>query len=56
MLKTSFQPASTLPDIGINNYDVVGSSNGNDGKSAKFDITKPVHGVEKPSFLTSDTI
>ena len=54
MLKTSPQPASDLPATGIDNSGVVSSSSGNNGKLAKSDFTKPMHGVEEPSFLISD--
>ena len=52
ILKMSAQPASTLPATGINDSKVVGSSGGNDRKSAKSDFTKPVRRAKKPSFLT----
>ena len=54
MLKTSFQLADALPATGIDNSEVVGSSSGNEGKSAKSDFTKPVRRAEEPSFLTPD--
>ena len=52
MLKTSLQPAGVLPATGVNNSKVISSSGGNDGKLAKSDFTKPLRGVEDPSFLT----
>ena len=55
MLKTSPQLASTLLAIGIDNSEVVSSSDRNNKKSAKSDFTKPMHKAEEPSFLTSDT-
>ena len=54
MLKTSPQPASALPATSVNNSEVIGSSSGNDRKSAKSDFTKPVRRVGEPSFLTLD--
>ena len=54
MLKTSFQPADALPAIGVDNSEVVRSGGRNNRKLAKYDFSKPVHGVEKPSFLTPD--
>ena len=38
-----------LPATSVGNSEIVGR---NDEKSAKSDFIKPVHGVEKPSFLT----
>ena len=55
MLKTSPQPTGTLPATGIDNSEVVGSSGRNNEKSAKFDFTKSVRKVEKPSFLSLNT-
>ena len=52
MLKTSFQLDGTLPATSVDDSKVVGSSDGNEGKSAKSDFTKPVCRAEKPSFLT----
>ena len=54
MLKTSPQPADALPATAVDDSEVVGSSGGNEGKSAKSDFTKPVRGAEEPSFLTPD--
>ena len=54
MLKTSPQPAGTLPATAVNDSKVVGSSDRNERKSAKSDFTKPVRGAEEPSFLTPD--
>ena len=54
MLKTSPQPAGALPATAVDDSEVVGSSGGNEGKSAKSDFTKPVRRAEKPSFLTPD--
>ena len=54
MLKTSPQPAGALLVTAVDNSKVVRSSSGNEGKSAKSDFTKPVRGVEEPSFLTPD--
>ena len=54
MLKTSPQPAGTLPATAIDDSEVVRNSGGNEGKSAKSDFTKPVRRVEEPSFLTLD--
>ena len=54
MLKTSFQPVDVLPATSINNSEIFGSSSKNDGKLAKSDFTKHMHGVEEFSFLTSD--
>ena len=55
MLKTSPQPAGALPATAVDDSEVVGSSGGNEGKSAKSDFTKPVRRAEEPSFLTPDT-
>ena len=55
MLKTSPQPAGALPATAVDDSEVVGSSGGNEGKSAKSDFTKPVRRVEEPSFLTPNT-
>ena len=52
MLKTTSQLAGTLPATGVKNSKVVGCNGRNDRKSAKSDFTKPMHRVEKPSFLT----
>ena len=52
ILKTSPQPAGVLLTTAIDNSEVIGSSSGNERKSAKSNFTKLVHGVEKPSFLT----
>ena len=52
MFKTSPQLAGTLPAIGVDDRKIVGSSSGNDGKSAKSDFTKRVREAEEPSFLT----
>ena len=54
MLKTNLLPAGTLPVTAVDDSEVVGSSGGNEGKSAKSDFTKPVRGAEEPSFLTPD--
>ena len=54
MLKTSPQSAGTLPATAVDNSEVIGSSGGNEGKSAKSDFIKPVRRAEKPSFLTLD--
>ena len=54
MLKISLQLAGALPATGVDNSKVVGSSGGNDGKSAKSDFTKPICRAEEPSFLTFD--
>ena len=54
MLKTSPQPAGALPATAVDDSEVVGSSGGNERKSAKSDFTKPVRGAEEPSFLTPD--
>ena len=54
MLKTSPQPAGTLPTTGVNDSKVVDNSGENDRKSAKSNFTKPLHRAEKPSFLTSN--
>ena len=50
----SHQLTGTLSATSINNSEVIGSSDGNNKKSAKSVFTKPVHGAEKPSFLTLD--
>ena len=55
MLKTSRQPADTLPTTGVDNSKVVRSSSRNEGKSAKSDFTKPMRRAEEPSFLTLNT-
>ena len=55
MLKTSFQPAGTLPATVVNNSKVIGSGDRNDGKLAKSDFINPMRRAEKPSFLTLDT-
>ena len=52
MLKTSSQPASTLPTTNIDNSKVIGSSARNGRKSVKSDFTKPMRRAEEPSFLT----
>ena len=52
MLKTSSQPASALPAIGVDISKVVSSNGKNDRKLAKSNFTKPVRRAEKPSFLT----
>ena len=52
ILKTSPQPAGALPATAVDDSEVIGSSGGNEGKSAKSDFTKPVRGAEEPSFLT----
>ena len=54
ILKMSPQPAGTLPATAVDDIKVVGSSGGNKGKLAKSDFTKPMRGVEEPSFLTLD--
>ena len=54
MLKTSFQPADALPATAVDDSEVVGSSDGNEGKLAKSDFTKSVRGAEESSFLTPD--
>ena len=54
MLKTSPQPAGALPATAVDDSEVVGSSGGNEGKSAKSDFTKPVREAEEPSFLALD--
>ena len=54
ILKTSPQPASALPATGVNNSEVIRSSDGNDRKLAKSDFSKPVYKTEEPSFLTPD--
>ena len=54
MLKTSPQPASTLPATGVDDSKVIRSGSRNDGKSAKSDFTKPMRGAEEPTFLTPD--
>ena len=53
-VKTSPQPAGALPPTAIDDSEVVGTSGGNERKSAKSDFTKPVRGAEEPSFLTPD--
>ena len=55
MLKMSPQPVSALPATAVDNNEVIGSSGRNEGKSAISDFTKPVYGVQEPSFLTPDT-
>ena len=55
ILKTSPQLAGTLLAISINNSKFVGSSSENNEKLAKSDFTKPVHRVEKLSFLILNT-
>ena len=52
MLKTSPQPAGTLPATAVDNSKIIRSSGGIKGKSAKSDFTKPMHGAEESSFLT----
>ena len=52
MLKTSPQPAGALLATAVDNSEVVGTSSGNEGKSAKSDFTKLVRGAEEPSFPT----
>ena len=54
MLKTSPQLASALPATAVDDSEVIGSSDENEGKLAKSDFTKPVRRAEKPSFLTCD--
>ena len=54
MLKTSPQPAGTLPATAVDNSKFVETSGGNERKSAKSDFTKPVRKAEEPSFLTPD--
>ena len=54
MLKTSSKQAGALPATDIENGEVVSSSSGNNRKLAKSDFTKPVHGVEEPSFLITN--
>ena len=46
------QPIITLAVIGIDNSNVIGSSDGNDRKLVKSNFTKPIYRIEKPSFLT----
>ena len=55
MLKTSSQLAGTLSATSIHDSKIVGNSGKNNKKSAKSDFTKPVHRVEEPSFLASET-
>ena len=55
MLKISPQLTGALPATGVDNSEIVGSSGGNEGKSAKSDFTKPMRGAEEPSFLTPTT-
>ena len=54
MLKTSPQLAGALLATAVDDSKVVGSSGGNEEKSAKSDFTRLVHGAEEPSFLTLD--
>ena len=54
MLKTSPQPADTLPATGVDDSKVIRSSGGNDRKWAKSDFIKPVRRPGEPSFLTPD--
>ena len=54
MLKTSSQLDGALLATTIDDSKVVGSSSGNEEKSAKSDFTKPMRRAEKPSFLTPD--
>ena len=55
MFKTSPLLVSAILANGIDNSKVVGSSGGNDKKSAKSDFTKPVRRAEESSFLTPNT-
>ena len=52
ILKTSYQLASALLATSVDNNEVVGTSGGNNKKSAKSDFTKLVCGAEKSSLLT----
>ena len=54
MFKTSPQLANALLVTSIDDKKVVRSSGGNKRKWAKSNFTKPVRGVEEPSFLTLD--
>ena len=54
-MKTSSQPAYALPATSLDDSKIVGSGGGNNKKSARSDFTKPMHGTEKPSFLTPNT-
>ena len=54
ILKTSSNLASTLLVIIVDNSKAIGTSSGNDIKSAKSDFIKPMYGAEKPSFPTPD--
>ena len=54
MLKTNPQPAGALPGAGVDDSKVVGSSGGNNRKSAKSDFTKPMRIAEESNFLTLD--
>ena len=50
----SLKPIGAIPAPGIDDSEVIGSSGGNNRKSAKSDFIKHVCGVEEPSFLTLD--
>ena len=54
MLKTSLQPAGALLATAVDDSEVIRSSGGNEGKSAKSDFTKPMRRAEESSFLTPD--
>ena len=54
MLKISPQPAGALTATAVDDSEVVGSNDRNEGKSAKSDFTKLIRGAEEPSFLTPD--
>ena len=54
MLKTSPEPAGTLPVTIVDDSEVIWSSGGNERKSAKSDFTKRVRRAEEPRFLTPD--
>ena len=55
MLKASPQVAGIFLATIVDDSKVISSSSRNDRKLAKSDFTKPVHRVEEPSFLISNT-
>ena len=53
-MKTNPQQTGALLATGVDNSEVVGNTEGNNGKLAKFIFTKPKCGVEEPSSIISN--